>query len=35
VDGSANAPNYVRFTVADNSADDADLLRWEKAPFSL
>ena len=34
VDGSANATNYVRFTVAGNSADDADVLAWEKVPFS-
>ncbi|BCW68446.1 hypothetical protein NicSoilB4_32090 [Arthrobacter sp. NicSoilB4] len=34
VDGSANATNYVRFTVAGNSADGADVLGWEKVPFS-
>ncbi|WP_411374418.1 metallophosphoesterase [Arthrobacter sp. MPF02] len=34
VDGSANATNYVRFTVAGNSADGTDVLRWEKVPFS-
>jgi Calcineurin-like phosphoesterase len=34
VDGSANATNYVRFTVAGNSADGADVLNWEKVPFS-
>lgn len=34
VDGSANATNYVRFTVAGNSADGADVLSWEKVPFS-
>ena len=34
VDGSANATNYVRFTVAGNSADGADVLAWEKGPFS-
>ncbi|MDP9983913.1 hypothetical protein J2W14_003336 [Pseudarthrobacter oxydans] len=34
VDGSANATNYVRFTVAGNSADGADVLAWEKVPFS-
>lgn len=34
VDGSANATNYVRFTVAVNSADGADVLSWEKVPFS-
>ncbi|CAI3804215.1 metallophosphoesterase [Pseudarthrobacter sp. MM222] len=33
VDGSANATNYVRFTVAGNSADGADVLAWEKVPF--
>lgn len=34
VDGSANATNYVRFTVAGNSAGGADVLAWEKVPFS-
>lgn len=34
VDGSANATNYVRFTVAGNSADGTDVLAWEKVPFS-
>jgi hypothetical protein len=34
VDGSANATNYVRFSVAGNSADGGDVLRWEKVPFS-
>ena len=34
VDGSANATNYVRFTVAGNGADGADILGWEKVPFS-
>lgn len=34
VDGSANATNYVRFTVAGNSGDGADVLSWEKVPFS-
>ncbi|WP_455835525.1 hypothetical protein [Pseudarthrobacter siccitolerans] len=33
VDGSANATNYVRFTVAGNSAS-GDVLSWEKVPFS-
>ncbi|WP_397427606.1 hypothetical protein [Pseudarthrobacter sp. NS4] len=33
VDGSANATNYVRFTVAGNSSD-AGVLTWEKVPFS-
>jgi hypothetical protein len=34
VDGSANATNYVRFTVAANSAAGGDVLSWEKVPFS-
>jgi hypothetical protein len=34
VDGSANATNYVRFSVAGNSADGGDVLSWEKVPFS-
>ena len=34
VDGSNNATNYVRFTVAGNSAEGAGVLRWEKVPFS-
>jgi hypothetical protein len=34
VDGSANATNYVRFTVAGNGATGADVLSWEKVPFS-
>lgn len=34
VDGSANATNYVRFSVAGNSAEGADVLTWEKVPFS-
>jgi hypothetical protein len=34
VDGSANATNYVRFTVAGNRSDGADVLSWEKVPFS-
>ncbi|MDI3212275.1 metallophosphoesterase [Arthrobacter sp. AL12] len=34
VDGSANATNYVRFTVAGNRAGGADVLAWEKVPFS-
>ncbi|MFJ6156715.1 hypothetical protein ACIQF8_17705 [Pseudarthrobacter sp. NPDC092184] len=34
VDGSANATNYVRFSVAGNSADGSDVLSWEKVPFS-
>ena len=34
VDGSANATNYVRFTVAGNSADGAGVLAWERVPYS-
>jgi len=34
VDGSANATNYVRFTVAGNGADGAGVLSWERVPFS-
>ncbi|QHK20532.1 hypothetical protein GU243_13220 [Pseudarthrobacter psychrotolerans] len=34
VDGSNNATNYVRFTVAGNGAKGADILTWEKVPFS-
>ncbi|WP_346957987.1 hypothetical protein [uncultured Arthrobacter sp.] len=34
VDGSANATNYVRFTVAGNDADGAGVLAWERVPFS-
>jgi hypothetical protein len=34
VDGSANATNYVRFTVAANSAAGGAVLSWEKVPFS-
>lgn len=34
VDGSANATNYVRFTVSGNSAGDAPVLAWEKIPFT-
>jgi len=33
VDGSANATNYVRFTVAGNSTG-GEVLSWEKVPFS-
>ncbi|KIS25929.1 membrane protein [Arthrobacter sp. SPG23] len=33
VDGSANATNYVRFTVAANSAPGPGVLSWEKVPF--
>lgn len=34
VDGSANATNYVRFSVAGNSSDGAPVLSWEKVPFA-
>lgn len=34
VDGSANATNYVRFTVAGNSADGGDVLSWDKVAFT-
>ncbi|WP_255769076.1 hypothetical protein [Pseudarthrobacter sulfonivorans] len=34
VDGANNAVDYVRFTVAGNSAKGADVLTWEKVPFS-
>jgi hypothetical protein len=34
VDGSANATNYVRFSVDGNSADGSGVLSWEKIPFS-
>ena len=33
VDGSANATNYVRFTVAANNAAGPAVLSWEKIPF--
>ncbi|WP_104174504.1 hypothetical protein [Arthrobacter sp. Y81] len=33
VDGSANATNYVRFTVAANGASGPGVLSWEKVPF--
>jgi hypothetical protein len=33
VDGSANATNYVRFSVAPNSAADANSLSWEKVGY--
>lgn len=33
VDGSNNATNYVRFTVAGNGAKGADILSWEKVAF--
>lgn len=34
VDGANNAVDYVRFTVAGNSAKGADVLSWKKVPFS-
>ncbi|MFB0838672.1 hypothetical protein ACETK3_11720 [Arthrobacter sp. E44] len=34
VDGANNAVDYVRFTVSGNSAQGADVLSWEKVPFS-
>ena len=34
VDGSANATNYVKFTVAANSASTGEVLGWEKVPFT-
>nr|WP_258229119.1 hypothetical protein [Arthrobacter sp. HMWF013] len=34
VDGSNNATNYVRFTVAGNSADGTEVLSWDKVAFS-
>ncbi|MET4592202.1 hypothetical protein [Arthrobacter sp. 754] len=34
VDGSNNATNYVRFTVAGNSATGTEVLSWDKVPFS-
>ncbi|WP_320536566.1 hypothetical protein [Pseudarthrobacter sp. IC2-21] len=34
VDGSANATNYVKFHVAANSSPGAEILTWEKVPFS-
>ena len=34
VDGSANATNYVKFTVAANSDATGDVLRWEKVPYT-
>ncbi|UTT69117.1 hypothetical protein NMQ03_18280 [Arthrobacter sp. DNA4] len=34
VDGANNAVDYVRFTVVSNSAKGADVLNWEKVPFS-
>ncbi|WP_235506143.1 metallophosphoesterase [Arthrobacter sp. Leaf337] len=33
VDGSANATNYVRFTVVANSATGPAAMSWEKVPF--
>lgn len=34
VDGSNNATNYVRFTVAGNSATGTGVLSWDKVAFS-
>lgn len=34
VDGSNNATNYVRFTVAGNGADGSEILSWNKVAFS-
>jgi hypothetical protein len=34
VDGSANATNYVKFSVAPNSLKDGEVLSWEKVTFS-
>lgn len=34
VDGANNAVDYVRFTVAGNSATGEDVLSWEKVAFS-
>ncbi len=34
VDGSANATNYVKFTVAANNSKRGEILSWEKVPFS-
>ena len=34
VDGSANATNYVKFTVAANNARGPGILSWERIPFS-
>lgn len=34
VEGANNAVDYVRFTVSGNSAKGADVLSWEKVPFS-
>jgi hypothetical protein len=34
VDGAADATNYVRFSVAGNSAGDGPVLSWRKVPFS-
>ena len=33
VDGSANATNYAKFSVAGNSAGDGPVLSWRKVPF--
>ena len=34
VDGANNATDYLRFTVAGNGAKGADILSWEKVPFT-
>jgi hypothetical protein len=34
VDGSANATNYVKFTVAANSAATGEVLEWTKVPYT-
>jgi hypothetical protein len=34
VDGSANATNYVKFTVAANSAATGEVLDWKKVPYT-
>ena len=34
VDGSANATNYVKFTVAANSDATGDILSWTKVPYT-
>jgi hypothetical protein len=34
VDGSANATNYVKFSVAPDRSKGREVLTWEKVPFS-
>jgi hypothetical protein len=34
MDGANNATDYLRFTVAGNGAKGADILSWEKVPFT-